>query len=185
MLPGAIVPLQHDFAWDVGRVNVNGGKQDIARIHRECLCGAREIMFVQAGRHAGLLRQSARIGGRVAGNPIPRVAAVSANLRSGRKRSPPPKQRYCCLLRQRVLAGASCAQCQQAQADNKRFLHSAANVANAEQWIEISGGRIILSDSRNAVCRNVAYIPNPGIAVIPIAGAANGFRQAEGRRGHD
>ena len=52
---GAVIPLQHDFAWEVHGIKIDVCDQEIIGTHRQSRGSTREEMLVQARSNAGLV----------------------------------------------------------------------------------------------------------------------------------
>ena len=78
MFPGAIIPLEHNLAGEVGRVQIDVGKEHVARVDTQCAGGPGEKVLVQAGGNGGLTGLGAVEGSGIAADPVPGVAAVTS-----------------------------------------------------------------------------------------------------------
>ena len=84
MLPSSIVPLQHDLAGQVARIDVHVSDQLITRIDRQRRGRIVEVMLMLAANNAGLVGQRAGERRWISADPIPRL--ISCYSCPGRRR---------------------------------------------------------------------------------------------------
>ena len=75
MFPTAVVPLQHDLAGNVGWVEIHVRDQRLARVNRQGVSCAKEVMLVIDTRDIGLTGQASRKRRWVRADPRPTITA--------------------------------------------------------------------------------------------------------------
>src|SRR5581483_11972930 len=78
VFPGAVVPLEHDLARRVGRIQINVGIELVAGVDVELSAGPVEVMLVHSGGNRRLMGELAGERSRVAADPVPGITASSA-----------------------------------------------------------------------------------------------------------